>query len=63
MWEKFPSWEQFKIRAALAKCSLTTVHIESQMKVLSGGEQAKVRLCKILNEKTNIFHLIKFFLS
>lgn len=57
MWERFPSWEQFKIRAALAKCSLTTVHIESQMKVLSGGEQAKVRLCKILNEKTNILML------
>ena len=57
MWEKFPSWEQFKIRAALAKCSLTNVHIESQMKVLSGGEQAKVRLCKILNEKTNILML------
>ena len=57
MWDRFPSWEQFKIRAALAKCSLTTVHIESQMKVLSGGEQAKVRLCKILNEKTNILML------
>ena len=57
MWEKFPSWEQFRIRAALAKCSLTTVHIESQMRVLSGGEQAKVRLCKILNEKTNILML------
>lgn len=57
MWEKFPSWEQYKIRAALAKCSLTTNHIESQIKVLSGGEQAKVRLCKILNEPTNILML------
>ena len=27
------------------------------MKVLSGGEQAKVRLCKLINKKTNILLL------
>lgn len=57
LWQSFPSWEQYRIRAALAKCGLTTVHIESQVKVLSGGEQAKVRLCKILNRETNILML------
>lgn len=57
MWEVFPSWEQFKIRAALAKCSLLTEQIESITKVLSGGEQAKVRLCKILNTPTNVLLL------
>ena len=42
------------MRSALAKCGLTTKHIESQVRVLSGGEQAKVRLCKLVNkEPTN----------
>ena len=45
------------MRSALAKCGLTTKHIESQVRVLSGDEQAKVRLCKILNVETNILLL------
>lgn len=57
MWEEFPSWEQFAIRAALAKSGLMTKHIESKIHVLSGGEQAKVRLTKILNRETNILVL------
>ena len=32
-------------------------HIESMVKVLSGGEQAKVRLCKLINKETNILLL------
>ena len=39
------------------KCGLTTKHIESQVRVLSGGEQAKVRLCKLINRDTNILLL------
>lgn len=57
VWEEFPSFTQYQVRAALAKCGLTTKHIESKMLVLSGGEQAKVRLCKILNRETNILIL------
>ena len=34
-----------------------TKHIESQVRVLSGGEQAKVRLCKLVNRDTNILLL------
>ena len=45
------------MRAALAKCGLMTKHIESKVKVLSGGEQAKVRLCKILNRPSNLLVL------
>jgi ATPase subunit of ABC transporter with duplicated ATPase domains len=41
----------------LAKCGLTTKHIESKIVVLSGGEQAKVRLCKLINKETNILIL------
>lgn len=57
LWTEFPGWQQYEIRAALAKCGLTTDHIESKVMVLSGGEQAKVRLCKILNRQTNILIL------
>lgn len=57
MWQEFPGWSQYEVRAALAKCGLTTNHIESKVMVLSGGEQAKVRLCKILNRESNILLL------
>ncbi len=57
IWKEFPSLMQNEVRAALAKCGLTTKHIESQIRVLSGGEQAKVRLCKLINVETNILLL------
>ena len=57
IWEEFPSFSQYEVRAALARCGLTTKHIESQVRVLSGGEQAKVRLCKLMNRETNILLL------
>ena len=57
IWDEFPSFSQYEVRSALAKCGLTTKHIESQVRVLSGGEQAKVRLCKLINRDTNILLL------
>ena len=57
VWQEFPSKTQYEIRAALAKCGLTTKQLESKIMVLSGGEAAKVRLCKILNTETNILIL------
>ncbi|MBB6624388.1 ABC-F family ATP-binding cassette domain-containing protein [Clostridium gasigenes] len=54
IWQEFPGKTQYEIRASLAKCGLTTKQIESKIMVLSGGEAAKVRLCKILNNETNI---------
>lgn len=57
VWKEFPSMDQRDIRAALARCGLTTKHIESKIVVLSGGEQAKVRLCKLLNKPTNVLVL------
>ncbi len=57
IWEEFPSYTQYEVRSALAKCGLTTKHIESQVRVLSGGEQAKVRLCKLINKETNVLLL------
>ncbi|WP_033152886.1 ABC-F family ATP-binding cassette domain-containing protein [Pseudobutyrivibrio ruminis] len=57
IWNEFPSYNQNEVRSALAKCGLTTKHIESLCRVLSGGEQAKVRLCKLLNRETNLLLL------
>lgn len=57
IWKDFPSFTQYEVRSALAKCGLTTKHIESRVRVLSGGEQAKVRLCKLINKETNILLL------
>lgn len=57
IWQEFPSFTQYEVRSALAKCGLTTKHIESRVKVLSGGEQAKVRLCKLVNRSSNVLVL------
>ncbi|MBF4692966.1 ribosomal protection-like ABC-F family protein [Fusibacter ferrireducens] len=57
VWESFPAFTQYEVRAALAKCGLTNQHIESKVVVLSGGEQAKVRLCKLINRETNFLIL------
>lgn len=57
IWQEFPSLGQGEVRGALAKCGLTTKHIESKIVVLSGGEKAKVRLCKLINRETNILVL------
>jgi len=53
LWREFPSYTNAEVRAALAKCGLTNEHITSQMKVLSGGENAKVRLCKLMQREAN----------
>ncbi|MCC8026354.1 MAG: ATP-binding cassette domain-containing protein [Clostridium sp.] len=57
IWREFPAYTQYQVRSALAKCGLTTKHIESQIRVLSGGEQAKVRLCKLINRESNVLLL------
>lgn len=56
-WNEYPGLNNGEVRSALAKCGLTTDHIESAMCVLSGGEQAKVRLCKIMNRECNVLVL------
>lgn len=57
VWNEFPFLNQGEVRSLLAKCGLTTDQIESKVYVLSGGEQAKVRLCKIMNKESNILVL------
>lgn len=53
IWNEYPSLTNAEVRQALAKCGLTTEHITSQMMVLSGGESAKVRLCKLMLKDIN----------
>ncbi|AHD06532.1 ABC-F family ATP-binding cassette domain-containing protein [Paenibacillus larvae] len=53
VWDEFPHMNQHEVRAALARCGLKNEHITRQMNMLSGGEQAKVRLCKLLMNESN----------
>jgi ATPase subunit of ABC transporter with duplicated ATPase domains len=53
VWDMYPAMTQAEVRGALASCGLTKEKIESLMIVLSGGEQAKVRICKIMLSQTN----------
>ena len=57
LWQEFPAYSQYEARSVLAKCGLTTKHIESKVRVLSGGEQAKLRLCKLVNRQSNLLVL------
>ena len=53
IWNDYPGMNNGEVRSALAKCGLTNEHIQSQMLVLSGGESAKVRLCKLMLKDVN----------
>lgn len=53
VWEEFPGLSNSEVRGALARCGLTSEHISSKMMVLSGGENAKVRLCKLMLKDVN----------
>lgn len=53
IWSEYPGLSNYEVRQSLAKCGLTNEHITSQMMVLSGGENAKVRLCKLMLKDIN----------
>lgn len=53
VWAAFPSMDQHQVRAALARCGLKNEHISRPLNQLSGGEQAKVRLCKLMMHESN----------
>jgi len=57
VWNEYPSLTNHEVRLELARCGLTKDNITSMMKVLSGGENAKVRLCKILLKELNFLIL------
>ena len=53
VWNEFPHLNQHEVRAHLARCGLKNEHITRQLRALSGGEQAKVRLCKLMMREAN----------
>lgn len=57
IWQEYPGLTNYEVRQALAKCGLTNEHITSLVRVLSGGEAAKVRLCKIMLKDINFLVL------
>lgn len=57
IWRAYPGLTNGQVRGALARCGLTTEHIESQLRVLSGGENAKVRLCRLMLREMNLLVL------
>ena len=57
VWAEYPVFTNYEVRQALAKCGLSNEHITSQVRVLSGGEAAKVRLCKLMLKDINFLVL------
>jgi ATPase subunit of ABC transporter with duplicated ATPase domains len=53
VWNSFSHMNQHEVRGALARCGLKNEHINRPLNQLSGGEQAKVRLCKLLMNESN----------
>lgn len=53
VWSAFPDYTHKEIRQNLARCGLKSEHIFQSMNALSGGEQTKVRLCKLMLAKSN----------
>ncbi len=53
VWNAFSSMTQNEVRGALARCGLKNEHITRPLSKLSGGEQSKVRLCKLLMSESN----------
>ncbi len=53
VWNAFPHMNQHEVRGALARCGLKNEHITRPLARLSGGEQAKVRLCKLMMNESN----------
>lgn len=53
IWNAYPSLTQGTVRSLLAKTGLKSEHINRPMSQLSGGEQAKVRICKLMMDESN----------
>jgi len=53
LWDAYPWLTNNEVRGRLASCGLTAEHINNRIFNLSGGEQAKVRLCKLQVNDSN----------
>ncbi|MDQ0270574.1 ABC-F family ATP-binding cassette domain-containing protein [Cytobacillus purgationiresistens] len=57
VWSIRPDLTQRDIRRSLARSGLTEEHINKPLRLLSGGEQAKVRLCELCLTDSNLLIL------
>jgi len=57
LWRQFPGMERRAIHSALARCGLSPEHILRPMGALSGGEQARARLCGLMMHTGNFLVL------
>lgn len=55
--KEFPKLNQKQIRKNLADCGVRKEHVMQPVTTLSGGEQAKVKLCKIVIKPCNLLIL------
>lgn len=55
--EKFPKLSMMEIRKKLAACGVMAKNVTQKIGTLSGGEQAKVKLCMLVNSKSNFLIL------
>lgn len=53
VWNEYPTLTQKEVRKALALCGLKEEHVLQNLRQLSGGEQSKVRLCKLVLKPSN----------
>lgn len=57
VWQQHPELTRRAVHAALARCGLTPAHILRPMRDLSGGEQARARLCALTLSNGNLLVL------
>ncbi|MCW1241171.1 ABC-F family ATP-binding cassette domain-containing protein [Bacillus pretiosus] len=57
VWAERPDMTKKEVRQALAKCGLKEEHVLKPIRLLSGGEQTKVRLCELIVTKSNVLIL------
>ena len=55
--EHFPNMTIAQARKALARCGINSKNALQRIKSLSGGEQSKVKLCVLVNTKSNFLIL------
>lgn len=54
LWDRFPRIPEAKIRTTLGNVRLTKEDVYKPVKVISGGERAKLAFCIIMLEKSNV---------
>lgn len=55
--QKFPKMSVTEVRKKLAACAVTAKNVTQKISTLSGGEQSKVKICILVNTKSNFLIL------